>query len=304
MNTVERARWRWKTILPRLGIAAKFLVNQHGPCPICGGKDRYRFDDLHGEGTYFCNQCGAGTGLMLVRKFRKWDFATACREIDQIIGNGNIPPPSPPSEAMKKASRAADVIRRTLAEARSRSVVDAYLARRGITVRSAVLRGHDDCPYFDTNHRFVDRYPAVVAPVIGPDGSLQSCQRIYDWDISPRKKLLPCVSTVSGAAVRLHEVGEEMGVAEGVETALAAYEMFGIPTWAAISAGGIASFEPPAGLKRLHVYADHDSNFVGQQAAYALAQRLTQRGIEVSIHIPPAVDTDWNDVLIEQGDPA
>ena len=33
----------------------------------CGGKDRFRLDDKEGRGTWFCNQCGNGDGLDLVR---------------------------------------------------------------------------------------------------------------------------------------------------------------------------------------------------------------------------------------------
>ena len=39
------AKGRWKEILPALGIDPKFLQNRHGPCPICGGDDRFRWDD-------------------------------------------------------------------------------------------------------------------------------------------------------------------------------------------------------------------------------------------------------------------
>ncbi|MDI5829610.1 hypothetical protein MJN51_36035, partial [Salmonella enterica subsp. enterica serovar Kentucky] len=35
---------------------------RHAPCPACGGKDRFRFDD-NGRGSFICNQCGAGDGL-------------------------------------------------------------------------------------------------------------------------------------------------------------------------------------------------------------------------------------------------
>src|SRR5262249_49918290 len=89
--TTERARGRWREILPVLGIAATFLRNRHGPCPLCGGKDRFRFDDKNGDGTYFCNQCGAGTGVILVRKRHRWDHATACSAIDDIIGREHRP---------------------------------------------------------------------------------------------------------------------------------------------------------------------------------------------------------------------
>ena len=48
------------------------------------------------------------------------------------------------------------------------------------------------------------------------------------------------VDTVLGAAVRLFEPTDTLGLAEGIETAIAAHELFGVPTWAAISADGHA----------------------------------------------------------------
>ena len=92
LNTVERAIGRWLEILPQLGIAPQFLQNRHGPCPLCGGKDRFRYDNKNGDGTYYCNQCGAGTGLLLLRKLHGWDHATACRAVDAIIGTEYRPP--------------------------------------------------------------------------------------------------------------------------------------------------------------------------------------------------------------------
>src|SRR3954452_16309244 len=88
LNTIERARHRWREILPQLGIDTRHLVNKHGPCPVCRrGKDRFRFDDRDGTGSYFCSQCGAGTGIIMVRKLHGWDHKTACDEIDKILGD-------------------------------------------------------------------------------------------------------------------------------------------------------------------------------------------------------------------------
>jgi putative DNA primase/helicase len=97
--TLERAQGRWPEILSRFGIDRKFLRNRHGPCPMCGGEDRFRFDDRNGSGSYFCNHCGAskgdGAGIRLLMKFRGWDFRTAVTEVDHVIGTDYVPPPRP-----------------------------------------------------------------------------------------------------------------------------------------------------------------------------------------------------------------
>lgn len=82
---------------------------------------------------------------------------------------------------------------------------------------SDVLRGLWRCPYYDDDHKFVGTFPAVLAPIIGPDGTLQSVQRIYTaTDLEPRKKNMPAVDKISGGAVRLFPAAEEFGIAEGL----------------------------------------------------------------------------------------
>jgi putative DNA primase/helicase len=225
------------------------------------------------------------------------DFATACREIDKIIGTEARPVPVAKKSDADKRRHAIELV---INDARSPKIVARYLASRGISVTSPVLLGHRRLWHAEAERMM----PAVIAPIVGPDGRLQSVQRIFVGDVKPRKKTMPPVGTINGAAVRLHDISPEMGIAEGIETALAAFELFGVPTWAAISAHGVEKFEPPAGVQKLHVYADSDEKYAGQRVAFALAQRLTNSGIAVDVHVPPVQGTDWLDVLTGKGAPA
>ncbi|EBV4482594.1 DNA primase, partial [Salmonella enterica subsp. enterica serovar Typhimurium] len=42
-ETVKQACGHWSRILPALGV--KVIKNRHQACPVCGGSDRFRFDD-------------------------------------------------------------------------------------------------------------------------------------------------------------------------------------------------------------------------------------------------------------------
>jgi putative DNA primase/helicase len=309
-NTVDRARGRWREILPLLGISPTHLVNRHGPCPLCGGRDRFRFDDRDGSGSYYCNQCGPGSGLLLLRKKNGWNYKEACDRVDELIGK-DAPAPKPQATPRKDgtARRRAE-LERTIAEATDRSIVERYLRGRGLSVFPGVLRGHRQLAYFDDDKRLVGRFPAMVAPVLGPDGTLKSAHRTYITDKvekGKRKKLAARVDGIHGAAVRLFDLGDAgdahgpvLGIAEGIETSIAAYELFGVPTWATISTSIMLGFNPPAGLGRLVIFGDCDANHAGQAAAFTLANRLARdrKEIAVEVLIPPMPDTDWLDELI------
>src|SRR5580704_13513853 len=80
------ARVSWPAVLEYLGVDGRFLRNRHGPCPACGGKDRYRFDNRRGRGDFYCNGCGPGDGFELLRRVYGWDFRTARERVLQASG--------------------------------------------------------------------------------------------------------------------------------------------------------------------------------------------------------------------------
>jgi len=310
VSTVERARGRWREILPQLGVEPRFLVNRHGPCPICGGKDRFRFDDKDGDGTWFCNQCRAGTGIILLRKLKGWSHKEACDAVDEIIGTGYRPPAVVPKAAAPvdhgSSARAA---KRLLDEASASDVVEAYLTKRRLSVSAPALKGHPRCPYYveevqpdgRKHYRMLGSFPAILAPIVDRTGALIGVQRVYDADVDDRKKVM---GDLKGGVVRLGQPTDELGVCEGFETGLAAYELFGIPIWAALTAGNLEQFEPPPGIVRLHVFGDSDESSVGQAAAFNLAVRVNRWNVQhktgaepVRVHLPVDLGTDWLDVL-------
>lgn len=89
----DAARGRWVDVLARCGVDTSLLRPRHGPCPGCGGKDRFRFDDRDGDGTFICSQGGggnlAGDGFELLKHVTGKDFsAVLVMAGDVVLGEG------------------------------------------------------------------------------------------------------------------------------------------------------------------------------------------------------------------------
>lgn len=88
-DTVKaKACGHWTGILEGFGISG--LTGRHQACPGCGGKDRFRYDDLGGDGTFVCSQGTgellAGDGFVLLEHVKGWDRARTLREVAKFLG--------------------------------------------------------------------------------------------------------------------------------------------------------------------------------------------------------------------------
>ena len=302
-KTKDAAHRRWRGILIALGVSEEFLVNRPGKCPLCGGKDRYRWDDKDGGGEYFCNGCGPGDGFDFLMKYHEWDFATTAAKVDAVIGIapiGSAPKAHDPAYAKRKLT---ELWKHD--QTRSDSpIVKAWLMKRGLSVFPKPLRGNVAVPYTFEGKEHGAK-PCMLAQILGPDGSGQSIHRTYLGDfpgsVNGRvKKIMTPVDTIRGGAIRLFPATGTLAIAEGIETAIAVHEMTGLPAWSVVSAGGMESFVPTPEIRNIAIYADNDRKFAGQRAAYILAHRLIAQGFEVSVAIPPGFGTDWLDVHVQQ----
>lgn len=80
-----KAQGLWMdTIFPRFNIEVRF--KKKTPCPACGGRDRFWYDDKNGNGDYFCQQCSAGDGFSLIQKVTGLSFPESIAEVAAIVG--------------------------------------------------------------------------------------------------------------------------------------------------------------------------------------------------------------------------
>jgi putative DNA primase/helicase len=102
------ASGQWPYILQCLaGLTDAELRNRHQPCPACGGRDRYRFDDRSSRGDFFCNGCGPGDGFDMLQRVNGWTFAEAAKKVAELLQlqTGGSPKHRPPTERPKPESK-------------------------------------------------------------------------------------------------------------------------------------------------------------------------------------------------------
>ena len=297
MKTIDAARGKWMGILIHLGVDQSFLRDKHGPCPICqDGKDRFRWDDKNGDGTYFCNTCGSGTGMQLAMHWTGKSFADTAREIDGVVGNiekVDFKKPGPdPAIRLREVAASREPMGRWCP-------VVLYLASRGLVPAAGIE--YATVKYWNEGSYTV--HPAMVCLIRGKDGTPLSWHVTHltksggKADIAVVRKILPPISPLAGAAMRLGGDAEDIGIAEGVETALAVAQATGAPCWAVSGTALMESFSPPDWVRSVTIYGDNDESYAGHKAAYTLAFKLRDK-CSVGVNMAEIVGTDFADQFI------
>ena len=326
----DQARGRWGGILASLAPELEGALERaprHVPCPRHGGRDGFRFlKDYEDSGGAICNTCGPQpNGFRLLQWLRGWSFPQALAAVAEVLAGGPAEPcresggHNGGAAANTDGDRLRTVLNRLWAEALPLTAPQAepariYLHGRGITVLPASgLRYHPSLAYFEEGGE-QGRYPGLLGKLADGQGRAVTLHRLY---LTPEggkalvpnpKKTMPYPPDrkLTGAAVRLGPAADLVGLAEGVETALAVTQATGLVCWAATSATLLEAVVLPPEVKRVAVWGDHDVSKAGQKAALRLAARLVKEGRRVRVHLPPAPPSDrkswdWNDVLLHQG---
>ncbi|MBY6265549.1 hypothetical protein EI613_27045 [Azospirillum sp. 412522] len=178
------------------------------------------------------------------------------------------------------------------------TVAETYLRWRGIRLPLPPTLRFAPALWHATARR---EFPALVAAMQDGAGTITAVQRIYltpdgrgKLDVSPRKK---GKGPMRDGAVRLARPGRVLGLAEGIETALSARQIYSLPVWSANGAGRMHSVALPDGVEHVVVFAD--AGETGLAAAQRAADLFAGRGLLVDIEAP--LEGDWNDALMARG---
>ena len=320
------ASGRWPEILLHLAPHISTMIERgrrHGPCPLCGGKDRARcHDDFNETGGVYCNQCrGASKGLGVLMWANDWHFKETMQSVSDYLGltNGRpLPPmkaPSQPTEPEKDWNRE----RQRLQAIWEGTVPDTgrirrYLESRGLFMPAPpTLRLHPNLNYYHEGPPV--RYPTMVARFTRDDETI-ALHYTYlhptqdgKADCSKPRTFKKCIpEKITGGAIQLFpfEPGKPLVIAEGIENGLAVRHLTGFQVWASGTAGMQAEVKPPSGAQEIYIAGDKDKSGHGQRSVKKLAHRLfdeTGRGATISLppgEIPDGKKSiDWNDYVAQ-----
>ncbi|MFM0004007.1 primase-helicase zinc-binding domain-containing protein [Paraburkholderia dipogonis] len=323
---------QWVALLQKYGVPATSLTGKGAPCPICGGNDRFTYDNKRGRGDWVCRKCnegsmGAGDGFELICKTAGITFRELMLELEGGIPlpagdtprrSGIAPSPGRKADPAWARKRLESMWENAVAHGRD-DLISRYLRARvpGLDLSSSpALR----LAMLEYRHekKVIGKWPGVLARFTLPDARLGTLHRTFldrskpakatiitnDGEVLPSKMNDVTLHKLNGGAVRLMEpVNGEIGVGEGLESVLGAHMLFGVPVWYCLNRVLLSDFVVPDGLgiRVVHIFADFDAvdpktrKSPGMADALMLAKRLRADGYTAIVHRPKVRGTDFAD---------
>ncbi len=300
------ATGHWPNILKSIGIPDKFLTNKHGPCPLCGGKDRFRFDNKGDRGTYFCGQCGAGDGFQLLQKFTGWPTKKAC----DCLNNFMQIAPSPKPIKTFTLRIAEQAINTGEAELKERAkALEAEVQRH----QQQAFNVPTDHPYLVKKEIHLENVKAVgdylIIPMYTGNFQLVSYQRI--WPDGTKKFLKGTKKDGVYGIVGRYQAGKPIIISESFSTSFAIYESLGIACWISFGHSGfqgalrsiLSHFEHGG---RVIIACDNDDDQASLNSALKAFDALKDHHIKnthiaIPVAIPELSGTDFCDLYLSEG---
>jgi len=183
------------------------------------------------------------------------------------------------------------------ATAISDSPAEGYLAQRGILRASDQLRYLERTPLGPRGA--VQFLPAMLAAVTTDMGIIAIHRTFLD---APSAKLAAfdrpkrALGSLGCGAVRLAPpAAGRLGLAEGIESALSATQMFGVPCWATLGNERFGLVAIPESVRELHLFIDNDP--AGELADQRARKAYSASGRVIRSRAPASTGFDWNDEL-------
>jgi putative DNA primase/helicase len=276
MNLPElsiQTRGRWRDILQYIGIDKRYLKNKHGPCPVCDGKDRFRFDDKKGSGSHFCSGCGAGDGVVLVMKYLNLNFKQAANEIRKVVGECRVTKTdnNDDAEKLKKAHTRLKLIQKGLKPVTPFGIVAKYLASRGITkLPEKDVYEHNNIAYYGTppdgENPITGVFDAMVSRVTDVESKMVTYHITYlskdgnKIDFAEPRIIVAPIQVSKGSSIKLFQPVDMLGIAEGIESAMSAHIETGYPVWSCCNANHLMHVEIPKSVTDVVIFEDSDKS--------------------------------------------
>ncbi|MBZ1808310.1 primase-helicase zinc-binding domain-containing protein [Klebsiella pneumoniae] len=315
-EVTSAAAGRWPYVLAGLSIDVPDSSRRHAPCPACGGKDRFRFDD-NGRGSFICNQCGAGDGLDLIKKVNNCDTTEAAQLAADVLGIDYRETETDRKAASQRRGQLEADRQRHEQERQKKAAEDAEQRRTTFSrlyagMRQRAIQG--EAEYLQSKGLTGFNYPlmpdgSLLLELVDESGAVTAAQTIT----AQGEKRLIKGSAKRGAyyAVDALERPQSVVIAEGLATALTCHLIrTDALTVAAIDAGNLL---PVAEVMRrkypqaqIIIAADNDHQQGGPESGGTNTGKDAAEKAALSVagwvSLPPTeCKADWNDYHQQHG---